>query len=379
MMLALVFGWLLLGSTPRVVAVVMGGIGFGLFLDEVGKFVTKDNDYFYGPSAEIMYLLVVLILLISRFVRDLKRPSVPEAIANAAVIAADGVAHGLPESRRRQAADLLDFAEARDADPALVTHIRGLLDASVDTPDRLTRVRARALALIPNFFRRRWWVTLIGWLLVVSSALTVIVGALGLYVNHRDYGIYLELSRDPTAAWILFVSGVVTLACSGVGDDRSPPHRPRLAAARATDGGARLHYGQRPRRLRARRLRSALQPGARSVRAGDHRLSPAGGSRAGEREPRARTATRLAPRTAHAARVEVQPRSVAQRGEKNQDDEGDNDRGHDLPCLGEVFDSQVRQWWPIVVVEKRFADADHACVASVCAGTSVSDSSTVVN
>lgn len=214
MMLALVFGWLLLGSTPRVVAVVMGGIGFGLFLDEVGKFVTKDNDYFYGPSAEIMYLLVVLILLISRFVRDLKRPSVPEAIANAAVIAADGVAHGLPESRRRQAADLLDFAEARDADPALVTHIRGLLDASVDTPDRLTRVRARALALIPSFFRRRWWLTLIGWLLVISSALTVIVGALALYVNHRDYGIYLELSRDPTAAWILFVSGVVTLACS---------------------------------------------------------------------------------------------------------------------------------------------------------------------
>lgn len=217
MMLALVFGWLLLGSTPRVVAVVMGGIGFGLFLDEVGKFVTKDNDYFYGPSAEIMYLLVVLILLISRFVRDLKRPSVPEAIANAAVIAADGVAHGLPESRRRQAADLLDFAEARDADPALVTHIRGLLDASVDTPDRLTRVRARALALIPNFFRRRWWVTLIGWLLVVSSALTLACSASAMIGRRHTDRVWPLRALRMAALVFTMANALVDFALDGFG------------------------------------------------------------------------------------------------------------------------------------------------------------------
>ena len=40
----------------RAICVVLSGVWFGLFLDEVGKFVTKNNNYFYGPAAEIMYI-----------------------------------------------------------------------------------------------------------------------------------------------------------------------------------------------------------------------------------------------------------------------------------------------------------------------------------
>jgi len=53
----------------RRLAAVVAGIGFGFFIDELGKFITNDNDYFFKPTAAILYVLFLALWMFARWLR----------------------------------------------------------------------------------------------------------------------------------------------------------------------------------------------------------------------------------------------------------------------------------------------------------------------
>jgi hypothetical protein len=54
------------------IGAVLNGVGMGLFIDEIGKFITQTNDYFYPPAAPIIYAFFLLVVLLYLYIR---RPS----------------------------------------------------------------------------------------------------------------------------------------------------------------------------------------------------------------------------------------------------------------------------------------------------------------
>ena len=154
--MAIAIGVLLmfLGRSPRRPAALLGGVGFGFFIDELGKFVTADNNYFYKPAAGVIYVVFMLIFLIIRYLSTRRDLSTQERAANAVYLAIDATHGRLHERERLRAVTLLDEADQRDP---IVAPMRTLLG------------ELRALPTPPPRFYERWGERLQAWYLRISQ------------------------------------------------------------------------------------------------------------------------------------------------------------------------------------------------------------------
>lgn len=158
LLMALALGGLLSwsGPTARPLGAVVGGVGFGLFIDEIGKFVTADNDYFYEPTAFLIYLVVVVLLLVAEALHG-RRPHHPsEYLAGAADHAVAGLAGGFTPRARAQAHDLLDRAGAiRGAE-----QVRAVLDVvdedEAEVPNLIDIVSRAVVGASARLVSARW-------------------------------------------------------------------------------------------------------------------------------------------------------------------------------------------------------------------------------
>ena len=80
MFVAALFPLLYANRWALFLSALLNGVGFGLFMDEVGKFITQTNDYFYPPAAPIIYAVVLLVAIVYLQVRRPKKPSPREGL-----------------------------------------------------------------------------------------------------------------------------------------------------------------------------------------------------------------------------------------------------------------------------------------------------------
>lgn len=56
------------GKRAKRISATISGLGLGLFIDEAGKFLSRDNDYFFQPAVMVMYVIFMGLFLIYKYV-----------------------------------------------------------------------------------------------------------------------------------------------------------------------------------------------------------------------------------------------------------------------------------------------------------------------
>jgi hypothetical protein len=145
-----------LGHRIRRTAALIGGVGFGLFIDELGKFITSDNDYFYRPAVAVIYVIFVLLFLWWRSLDRRRTWTEQTYLANALMLLQDTALHDLDQTEKHDLVEWLHRSGGAgkdllgDIEPSVAT-----INADV-TPGRLAPAMRILRGRILSVARWRW-------------------------------------------------------------------------------------------------------------------------------------------------------------------------------------------------------------------------------
>ncbi len=130
-----------LDRSAQHVAAVVAGLGFGTFVDEIGKFVTADNDYFFRPAVAVIYVTFVATFLATRTLigRRMLRPN--EALANALALLESTLDRPIEPDDRARIHRLLRQADPESELTLLLRRYVAGLPGIPDTESPIERIR----------------------------------------------------------------------------------------------------------------------------------------------------------------------------------------------------------------------------------------------
>jgi hypothetical protein len=129
---------------------ILGGVGFGLFIDEIGKFITRDNDYFYRPAVALIYAVFVLVYVVMRTLRR-KHVTSEEYLVNALDEVENVAINDLDVAERMRG---LDYLKRSGVDTPLVHALRDVLEGASVLPERPPHPLSLVRAALVRGYRR---------------------------------------------------------------------------------------------------------------------------------------------------------------------------------------------------------------------------------
>lgn len=209
MMASLVALFGFLGRDLRFKAALAAGIGWGLFIDELGKFITSDVNYFFKPAVALIYAIFVILFVVLRGIIMRSPRNSQGDVAQAMELWQTAELRGWRPSELIEARALLDRSDPQDPLAQALKGVMAGIDPSTAFGDsRMGRFSVRASAWYDKVSKSPWFVPVIAVLAGIMAATNVAE-------------LFSEITRDPhfrpghfEVSWFSMLKGVTTLVSS---------------------------------------------------------------------------------------------------------------------------------------------------------------------
>ena len=222
---------LLAGRFVYVTSALLAGVGIGLFIDEVGKFISAENDYFYPAAAPIIYATFLIAVLVWLRARRPDDPDPRSQLLTALELFEESVEGDLQHRERDDLRERLESAAARAPraeQRRLASGLLAFVDAeelhvAPDPVDRLGALRAGWRSRADEWLGGRGIrVLLIGALLVTGIGQILALVAIGLGARFDFSQLMTAYTRFQLVhllvegvAGVLLVAGGVLISVAG--------------------------------------------------------------------------------------------------------------------------------------------------------------------
>ncbi len=155
---------------------LLAGVGVGLFIDEVGKFITQTNDYFYPAAAPIIYAVLLLTALLLLQVHRARASGARLDLYHALEMLEEVLEHDVDPEEQRELMERLERAAGDSRQPDLSRLAAHLLSFLRDEQLRLAPA-------VPDVWQRlaQGWAAIEGrWLPRRRLRLVIVAGLTGL-------------------------------------------------------------------------------------------------------------------------------------------------------------------------------------------------------
>ncbi len=207
--LVALFGYI--GRDLRFKTALTAGIGWGLFIDELGKFITSDVNYFFKPAVALIYAIFVILFVVMRGIVQRSPTTSQGNVAQAMELWQTAEMRGWRPGELADAKKLL--AAADPADP--------LAAALTSTIDRIDPATAFGESWMGRFsVRASTWYRHVSTSRAFIPVIAVLAGIMAL-TNFAE--LFSEITRDPSfkpgdfhVSWFSLLKGATTLVSSAL-------------------------------------------------------------------------------------------------------------------------------------------------------------------